>query len=66
MKILFVSDRECTVDGVGLLKPGEPVEVDPVVFENAQGFRPAQANFPYFVKVTFDVSEDTVKAEGGE
>lgn len=57
MKILFESDRECTIDGVGLLEPGEAVEVDPVLFELAHGVSPAQASFPYFIKVVYDLTE---------
>jgi len=56
MKILFESDRECTIDGVGLLEPGKPVEVDPVLFAIYHGYQPTQANFPGFVKVTIDIS----------
>jgi hypothetical protein len=57
MRIVFESDRECTIDGVGLLKPGEPVEVDEITFRNAHGYSPAQANFPPFITVTYDTSE---------
>jgi hypothetical protein len=57
MKIFFESDRECTINGVGLLEPGKPVEVDPELFTIAQGVKPAEAHLPHFVKVTVDVSE---------
>jgi len=63
MKVLFESDRECTIDGVGLLEPGNPVEVDPALFKTMQGINPAQANFPHFIRVTYDLTEDN---EGGE
>lgn len=69
MKILFESDRECTIDGVGLLKPGVPVTVNPLVFESYHGMKPTQANFPHFVKVTVDTAEDrppVEPVEGGE
>lgn len=62
MQILFESDRECTVDGVGLLVPGEPVEVDPTLFELIHGVSPAAANLPHFIKITTVLEE----AEGGE
>lgn len=65
MKVLFASDRECTIDGVGLLVPGEPVEVDPEVFKLVHGITPAQANFPTFIKVTY-VLPEREKEEGGE
>jgi len=54
MKIYLESDVECTVDGVGLLEPGKPVEVDPVVFGVFHNVRPADANFPRSVRVIFD------------
>lgn len=63
MQILFESDRECTIDGVGLLVPGQPVEVDPVVFAQYHQVTPAQANFPPYIKVTYTVESEP---EGGE
>ncbi len=60
MKILFESDRECTIDGVGLLAPGEPVEIDPILFEAYHRVSPIKANLPPFVRVTVDVSEKEV------
>lgn len=57
MKIIFESDRECTIDGVGLLMPGLPVEVDDTTFRTAHGYSPAEAKFPNFIKVTYDTSE---------
>ena len=60
MKILIESDREVTVDGVGLVSPETgPVEIDSQVFEMYHGCKPAEANFPLFVKITVDL-------EGGD
>ncbi len=58
MKILFESDRECTIDGVGRLVPGEPVVVDPDLFFMYHGVKPTQANVPSFIKKTVDISVD--------
>ena len=54
MKIYLESDVECTVDGVGLLEPGKPVEVDSETFQTFHKVRPADAKFPRTVKVIFD------------
>ena len=54
MKIYLESDVECTVDGVGLLEPGKPVEVDTETFQIFHNVRPAEANFPRSVRVIFD------------
>jgi hypothetical protein len=54
MKIYLESELECTVDGVGLLEPGKPVEVNPEYFRLFHGVRPAEANFPHWVKVIYD------------
>lgn len=62
MKILFESDRECTIDGVGLLKPGEPVEVNSDLFFTYHGVKPINAVTPHFIKKTVDLSDE----EGGE
>jgi hypothetical protein len=56
MKIYLESDVECTVDGVGLLEPGKPVEVNTDVFKAFHNVRPADANFPRSVRVIFDTS----------
>lgn len=56
MKIYLESDVECTIDGVGLLEPGKPVEVNPDYFQLFHNVRPAEANFPRHIHVTFDVS----------
>lgn len=57
MKISFESDRECTIDGVGLLTPGEPVEVDPALFFAYHGVEPGKANLPDYVTVTVDATD---------
>ncbi len=54
MKIYLESDVECTVDGVGLLEPGKPVEVDPEVFQVFHNVSPIKANFPRTVHVIVD------------
>lgn len=61
MKILFESDRECTIDGVGLLEPGKPVEVDPALFFTYHQLKPGEVQLPYWLKVTVDMTD-----EGGE
>lgn len=58
MKITLESDREVTVDGVGLLKPNTPAVVSEEEFRAKHGVSPAEANFPYFVTVTYDTTED--------
>lgn len=57
MKILFESDRECTIDGVGVLKPHEPVEVNSSVFFEFHGVDPIRANTPHFITKIVDTSE---------
>lgn len=61
MKVFLESTIECTVDGVGLLEPGKPVEVDSDLFRMYHKVSPAQANFPKSVTVTYDT--DTEQAE---
>lgn len=61
MKIYLESTVECTVDGVGLLEPGKPVEVNPEVFQVFHNVRPADANFPPSVKVIFDTDRQKVE-----
>lgn len=58
MKIYLESEVECTVDGVGLLEPGKPVEVNPDYFHLFHNTRPADAKFPRTVKVIFDTERD--------
>lgn len=58
MKIFFESDRECTVDGVGLLPPGQPVEVDPSLFVQYHGISPTEAKLPDWLKVYADKSTE--------
>lgn len=60
MKIFFESDRECTIDGVGLLKPGEPVEVNPTLFFAYHGVKPGEANLPEHIIVSSDISGEEV------
>ena len=55
------SDRNVTVDAIGLLEAGVPVVVDDemrALFKVLHGVSLAEANFPAFVKVTAVVSED--------
>lgn len=58
MKIYLESEVECTVDGVGLLEPGKPVEVNPEYFRIFHNVRPADAKFPRTVHVYVDVTEE--------
>lgn len=60
MKVLIESDRECTINAVGLLAPGTPVEVDSELFKAFHGIYPAQANFPTFIKVTYVLGDEEV------
>lgn len=70
MKIYLESTVECTVDGVGLLEPGKPVEVFPEYFRLFHNVRPADAKFPPSVKVIFDTerpeAEEAVEDEEEE
>lgn len=54
MAIFLESDREVTINGVGLLMPGEPVEVDEYMFEEFNGVPVTEANFPSFITVKDD------------
>jgi hypothetical protein len=63
MKVYLKSEVECTVDGVGLLEPGEEVEVDVATFELFHGVTPAQANFPRSVTVIYDTADDEPAVE---
>lgn len=75
MAIFLESDREVAIDGVGLLEPGNPVEVDVNTFKAFHGVHPKDANFPHFIKLVDD-EEKVVKnvktkivsdiGEGGE
>lgn len=65
MKIYLESDVECTVDGVGLLEPGKPVEVFPENFMTFHHVRPAEANFPRTVRVIFDTDRPAPDDEEG-
>lgn len=68
MKIYFESTVECTIDGVGLLEPGKPVEVDPDVFQVFHNVSPIKANLPRTIKVTVDTEreEDAEKTSSVE
>ena len=57
MKVFLESSIECTVDGVGLLEPGKPVEVNPELFRMYHQVNPAQANFPKTITVTYDTAD---------
>lgn len=51
----ITSSREVTVNGIGLLRVDEPVQVDEIKaahFEAEHGYRLSEANFPEYVRVT--------------
>lgn len=54
MDYYITSDRECTIDGVGLVTPGKPVKVDVNMFRSFHGIEPKDANFPSHVTLTTD------------
>lgn len=60
MKVFLKSESavECTIDGVGLLEPGQTVEVDLDTFEMYHHKTPAQANFPGYIQVTYDTDSE--------
>lgn len=58
MKVYVESDRVCTVDGVGLLEPGVPVEVNQATFKVYHGVSPINANFPSYIKTTIDTTKE--------
>jgi len=60
MKVFLESDVECTVDGVGLLMPGKPVEVNLEQFKIYHGKEPGQANFPKSITVIYDTDRSSV------
>jgi len=51
MSTYLQSDRECTIDGVGVLKPGEVVEVNEAQFRGYHGVGSTEANFPAHIVV---------------
>jgi hypothetical protein len=63
MKVFLESTVECTIDGVGLLTPGVPVEVDPEYFQVFHKVTPAQANFPNSIKVVYSTEADEEVSE---
>lgn len=66
MKIYLESTVECTVDGVGLLEPGKPVEVDPQLFQVFHKVRPADAKFPPSVQVVIDTERAAESTDSSE
>jgi hypothetical protein len=55
------SDRDVTVNAIGLLEAGVPVRIDDntrTLFTREHGVDITQANFPTFVQVTAVVEED--------
>jgi hypothetical protein len=55
------SDRDVTVDAIGLLEAGVPVKLDEntiALFNIMHGVNIAQANFPPFVSITAVVEEE--------
>lgn len=66
MKVFLESTVECTVDGVGLLEPGAPVEVDVARFELYHKVSPALANFPNHITVTYDTDAEIPAVESSE
>lgn len=66
MKIFIVSDVECTIDGVGLLEPGKPVEVDPAYFRIFHDIAPAEANLPRSVRLWYEVDSAEPEEEVAE
>jgi hypothetical protein len=55
------SDRDVTVNAIGLLEAGVPVRIDDntrTLFAREHGIDITQANFPTFVQVTAVVEED--------
>lgn len=56
------SDREVTVDAIGLLEVGVPVVVTnemKALFKVIHGVSLTEANFPNFIKVTAVVSDES-------
>lgn len=63
MKVYLVSSVECTIDGVGLLEPGKPVEVIPEYFQLFHKISPAEAKFPRSVTVFYDTERTEIEEE---
>lgn len=62
----LVSDREVTINGVGLLEPGKPKQVDvhmAAVFAAEHGYPLGQANLPPYVELV-TVVENNDETEG--
>lgn len=57
----LVSAQEVTINGVGLLRAGEPVQVDELRlahFHAEHGYPLSEAKFPPYVKLTAVLTED--------
>jgi hypothetical protein len=53
-KVVITSTQECTIDGIGLLIPGqdrELNELDLVQFKAIHGYEISKAQFPNFVRL---------------
>lgn len=60
------SSREVTINGIGLLRADEPVDVDEIQaaqFEAEHGYRLGDANFPEYVTVTAVLTDDEKREE---
>lgn len=57
----ITSAREVTINGIGLLRVGEPVVIDEIQasnFEAEHGYRLSEANLPEYVRVTTVLTND--------
>lgn len=62
----IVSAKEVTINGVGLLKPDEPVQLDEIAlsqFQAEHGYPIAEANFPSYVKLTSVLASENKNGE---
>lgn len=62
----LVSAKEVTINGVGLLKAGEPVQLDEIKlaqFQAEHGYPLAEANFPPYVQTTAVFVDDEKRGE---
>lgn len=62
----LVSDQEVTINGIGLLRAGQPVLVDQAMldhFEAEHGYRLGEANLPKFVKLVAVLDNDDESKE---
>lgn len=61
LHFIVESDREVSIDALGTLTPGEPIELTSdqlVLFKTLHGVELVKANFPSFVSVTAVSSEE--------